>query len=65
MSPSQQHAIALAQATTIAKDTAIKAHRLCNRDYGIGYLNHLYRNNTPCREAALQAYRTHLATLKP
>jgi hypothetical protein len=65
MTPSQQHAIALSQATTIAKETAAKAHRLCNRDYGIGYLNNLYRNNTPLREAALQAYSAHLATLKP
>jgi hypothetical protein len=65
MSDSQQQEIALMQAATIAKQTAEKAYHLRNRDYGVGYLNNLYRNNTPLRAAALKAYQTHLATLKP
>jgi hypothetical protein len=65
MSHSQQHAIALAQASSIAKETAEKANRLSNRDWGINYLNHLYRNNAPLREAAVKAFGEHLKALKP
>jgi hypothetical protein len=65
MSPSQEHTIALAQAITIAKETAVKANRLSNRNWGLNYLNHLYRNNTPLREAAVKAFGEHLKALKP
>ena len=65
MSPSQQHAIALAQAATIGKDTANKAHRLNNRHWGNNYLLQLYRNNTPLKDAAINAFAAQLNTLNP